>query len=356
MPKSGPAQLASRLANVHKVFLSHAAADKALVDDLKTMVQSAIGLAPGEFFYSSGKGTGIPAGQNFVDHIRDEMDGATFVVSIITPSFRESEFCLAELGAVWLLADKDFYPLCTPEVDRGDLKATLTGTQVERIDEASSLADLLQRLCSHFEREYNAAACTDAVNTFLATLPARLTNLSGATKVSADELLKANATVENLGQQVVQLRDEVKAEKERFELLKAAKTADEIEEIELADDVQERLEQLLERARDAVNDLDRDVRPAIPFAMRSDGMPWPDKGSWEYTDVEKQVDKGYLTDGEDGRVYLNSDWPVVEAAIGAVRELQDHLLGMSVEEEKWFRDTYGVPADLSQTAVFDELL
>jgi hypothetical protein len=102
---------------VPTVFLSHAAADKPLIDDLKQMIQSAVGVAPGEFFYSSGKGTGIPPGQNFVEFIRDEMEGATFVITVITPAFRESEFCLAELGAVWLAADKEFFPLCTPRED-----------------------------------------------------------------------------------------------------------------------------------------------------------------------------------------------------------------------------------------------
>jgi TIR domain len=92
---------------VPTVFLSHAAADKPLVDDLKQMIQSAVGLGPGEFFYSSDKASGIPAGSGFVEYIRTKMQDATFVVSVITPAFRESEFCLAELGAVWVAADKD---------------------------------------------------------------------------------------------------------------------------------------------------------------------------------------------------------------------------------------------------------
>src|ERR1700740_1478164 len=108
------------------VFLSHASADEPLIDSLKTMLQSGIGLGPAEVFYSSEKGTGIPAGSNFVDYIRDKMQDAGFVVAVITPAYLESEFCLAELGAVWALADKDFFPLCVPPVNRAELKATLT--------------------------------------------------------------------------------------------------------------------------------------------------------------------------------------------------------------------------------------
>jgi hypothetical protein len=136
-----------------QVFLSHAATDKPLIDDLKIMLQTAIGLGPGDFFYSSGAGTGVSAGQNFVDYIRTSLGDSTFVVAVITPSFRSSEFCLAELGAVWLTADKDFFPLCVPAVERADLRATLTGIQVERIDEREALASLLERVAKHFGRD-----------------------------------------------------------------------------------------------------------------------------------------------------------------------------------------------------------
>ena len=338
-----------------KIFISHAAADKHLVDDLKQMIQTAVGLAPGEFFYSSGKGTGVPAGHNFVEYIRDEIDDATFVVSVVTPAFRESEFCLAELGAVWVSVGKAFCPLCTPDVNRGDLRATLAGIQVERIDDDASLADLLQRICSHFAREYNAPACVDAVNAFRATLPARLTGLAGATKVPVEELEQAQSTIQTLGQQVTELRDRLAAEQDRYDKLREAKTREEVETLDIPGDLEGRVEHLLKAARSAARGLDADVKAVLPFALRGDGMPWPDRGSWEGQDVAKEVDKGFLIDGDDGRVYLNTEWPDIEEALDALRALHDLLRQLDPDEEKWFRREYGVPADLTQTAVFDEL-
>jgi hypothetical protein len=46
-----------------RIFISHAARDKPLIDALKTMLATAVGLNPTEIFYSSGAGTGIPAGK-----------------------------------------------------------------------------------------------------------------------------------------------------------------------------------------------------------------------------------------------------------------------------------------------------
>lgn len=337
------------------MFLSHAASDKALVDDLKWLIQTAVGLAPSEFFYSSGMGTGIPAGRSFVEHIRDEMAGSTFVVAVMTPAFRESEFCLAELGAVWLAADKDFYPVCVPEIDRAELKATLTGLQVERVDDGPVLANLLQRICEHFEKPYNAAACSAAIEDFLATLPARLSGLAGPTTVSADELDSARATIERLGQQVTEARDQLAASRQLVEDIKSAKTLEEIEELELPDETEEQIEYLIARVRDAVLRLDMSVRQVLPYAAKAQGMPWPDHGSWERTDIQAEVDKGYLNDGDDGYVYLNTDWPDIETAVDAVRDLQQRLQTFTQDDERRFRATYRVPADVSQTAVFHEL-
>lgn len=213
---------------VPRVFLSHAAVDKALVDDLKTMLQRAVGLHPDEFFYSSGKGTGVPAGRNFVEYIRSQMDDSAFVIAVITPAFRSSEFCLAELGAVWLATDKDFYPLCVPSVDRGDLKATLTGIHVERLDERAALAALLQRIAAHFGRDYNAPACDEEISLFQSTLPTRLASLSVPATVEASALESAQATIASLAAQLTHARDDARSQHEQVDTIKQAMSMAEI--------------------------------------------------------------------------------------------------------------------------------
>jgi hypothetical protein len=152
------------------VFVSHASADRALVDGLTTMLQTAIGLGPHQLFYTSGRGTGVPPGKNFVEYIRDQIRSTTFVVAVITEAFRDSEFCLAELGAVWVSADKDFFPICVPPVQPSSLGAVLTGIQVANVEERSHLIELLTRVSKHFGREYNAPAGDAAVSRFVATL------------------------------------------------------------------------------------------------------------------------------------------------------------------------------------------
>ena len=85
-------------------------------------------------------------------------------------------------------------------------------------------------------------------------------------------------------------------------------------------------------------------------------MPWPDAGSYDHQDVREAVDNGFLNDDDNGRVYVNqTDWPEIEIAVRALRDLQEVFDGLTRDEERWFRDTYKVPADLRQGAAFNRL-
>jgi hypothetical protein len=320
------------------------------------MFGKAVGLNPTEIFYSSGAGTGIPAGKNFVEHMRDEMKDSSFVVAIITPAYLESDFCLAELGAVWFAAEKDFYPICVPAIDRAELRATLTGTQVEKLDDAAALSDLLQRLCVHFEQPHVAAACTAEADAFLAALPDLLDGLAEPTSVPAERLREANEVNERLASEVAAARDENSTLQERYAELEAAKTVEEVAQLAPAGGVDAQIDQLMEAARETVRSLDHAVQKLVPYSIKGEGMPWPDLGDYAHTNVREAVDAGFLEDGGDGCVYLNEEWPNIEKALRAVNELQSTLRRLEGDEADWFRRKYEVPPDLRQGAVFDELL
>ncbi len=266
-----------------------------------------------------GPGTGVPAGQKPVDYIRTSHGDSTFVAAVITPSFRSTEFCLAELGAVWLAADKDFFPLCVPAVERGELRATLTGIQVERIDEREALAALLARIAKHFQRDYNAAACDNAITVFLAGLDARLASLAEPAVVPAVDLEAEKAKNTALGAELTKLRDQVAAERGRGDAILAAKTAEEAVAVSLPDDDRERIDALIKEARSAVRRVKGAVSMVLPFYLRGEEMPWPDAGEYAHQEVVRAVEDGLLLDGGEGRtVLLNIDWPLVEARRGCM--------------------------------------
>lgn len=337
------------------VFISHAAADKALVDEVKAMIQEAVGLNPTEIFYSSSAGSGIPAGRDFVGHIREEMRDAGFVVAVITPVYLESKFCLAELGAVWYADDKAFFPLCIA-VDYDELEATLLGVQVPRLDDRAVLTGLLQRICEYADKEHVASACTEAADKFLATLKIRLRKLQGPTSVPAEKLAEVEQTRDRLAEELSDTRDQLAEARDLFEKAKQATSLAEIKELEPPGELREQVEYVLDEAQTAVNRLDSIVAKALPYDLRGEGMTWPDAGEYESTLVTKAVDEGYLRDGDDGYVYPNEDWPKVADALDKVRAAQDVLRSLDTDDGEWFVSKYDAPPDLRQGAAFKTLL
>lgn len=107
-----------------KIFISHAVADKELVDAFVDFLQTGCGVSHEDIFCSSLEGMTIPEGSSFVQFMEETLRGADFVIMIITPSYYESIFCVCELGATWILQHNNF-PLLVPPLDWSDFKAVL---------------------------------------------------------------------------------------------------------------------------------------------------------------------------------------------------------------------------------------
>jgi hypothetical protein len=199
----------------NSLFLSHASTDQPLADAFLEMVQQAIGLAPDDIFYSSGKGTGVPAGAEFSSHIRDRLRAAPVVVALISPAFRASEFCLAELGAVWAGArSKDFFPLAVPPTQRSELSATLVGIQAEALDDRSALAGLLQRVSKRLDRRYSAAAADGAVSRFVHRMPTLLSRIAEQHQAQKEPERPILARVDEVDDYQQSVRDRLAAARE----------------------------------------------------------------------------------------------------------------------------------------------
>jgi hypothetical protein len=128
-----------------RIFLSHAAADAALVEAFETLLCKMTGLASSNVFCSSLEGQGVQKGSNFVDHIKGEVEKADAVVALITPAYLDSAFCMAELGAAWVLGTHRF-PIVVPPVGFAAIDATQLGLTAVKLDNHDALAQLFDDL------------------------------------------------------------------------------------------------------------------------------------------------------------------------------------------------------------------
>ena len=84
------------------LFVSHSARDRAAVSTfVDTIIKLGCGLSDNPIFYSSGAATGVPIGKDLNTYVQGQVSEADLVLAVITPAFRESNYCIAELGAAW---------------------------------------------------------------------------------------------------------------------------------------------------------------------------------------------------------------------------------------------------------------
>jgi len=122
-----------------KVFVSHADADKQFALPFVDLLKNGIGIS--DVFCSSSKGA-IPNGQFFVQHILSELLQAGCTISLLSPNYLKSQFCIAELGSAVVAQFKGlalFNSFTIPPTRFGDLGGMLFGVQSEHLDEIAAL-------------------------------------------------------------------------------------------------------------------------------------------------------------------------------------------------------------------------
>lgn len=123
------------------IFISHAHLDMGLADKLVDLLITGAGINRNDVFCTSLEGMGIPAGTNFVEFIRQQIQNPKMVLMLITPNYLKSSFCLCEMGATWALSVRGI-PLVMPPLDHSCLNGVVTAIQAVSLADASKLSEL----------------------------------------------------------------------------------------------------------------------------------------------------------------------------------------------------------------------
>jgi hypothetical protein len=139
MPRTSTPRLPSRA-----VFISHAVADAEIVNDfVDTVLIKGIGISHEHIFNVSAKTSPLRAGGNFSPEIRTALRAAKAVIAIVTPTYFERPFTMAELGAAW--AADSLIPILVPPVDFSSVEGVLVGVQCIRITDRVRMSELFDR-------------------------------------------------------------------------------------------------------------------------------------------------------------------------------------------------------------------
>jgi hypothetical protein len=314
-----------------RLFISHAVADKELVDAVITLLEMGAGISTQDIFCTSFDEQGIPAGADFAPYMRERLEKAEVILAIVTPQYYDSPFCLCETGGAWA-TQKKFVPLLVEPVGYSDLRGALYGKQGLLITDSGkldALRDELSMLSKGKTTRWNRKK-----EEFLKALPALLKKTKPVTTLrGADanklrvELKTAKAEAEELDKQNEQLQKQI----DELEKVKDAAAVKKIQKKFSTED--ENFEALVKVAKSAIRKLPRIAREAMLFHVRKDYFN-PDSLEWG-DEVSDAIQRNFLTD-DDETVSLNDDHPITEQALDSFR----HLLDFQDEASSAFKKTY----------------
>lgn len=90
----------------NKIFISHSSKDEPIVSAfIEKILNLGLGISREDIFYTSGKDTSPKSGEDFKKTIKEKIINSSAVIQIITSSYKESEVCMNEMGAAWVLTD-----------------------------------------------------------------------------------------------------------------------------------------------------------------------------------------------------------------------------------------------------------
>lgn len=331
-----------------KLFISHAASDKLLVEAFVNLIEGGIGVPPLEIFCSSLKGQGIKPGVDFKSSIREHLDEATCVIALISQNYYGSAFCMCELGGAWIQTKK-IIPVLVPPLEAKDLKAVLLGLQTLKICDKSELDELRDEVTSQLllTSPLPTPRWNERRDQFLDSLPKKLQSLPVTTPIARESYIKLLKELEEYklefenSEAEVQRLHEINSDLVK---LKDAPTAAEV--IRKYSSSIQVFEELVKAAKDALRSLPGVVQEALYYQVR--GEEYRPDGSEEWDKVTRPIEYGQLIlNGEETAVLPSESDLKVQKAITALDELERWLDEPPVDFYEWHDATFeGIALDM----------
>jgi TIR domain len=336
---------------VANLFLSHAVADRHLVDALIKLLEGGIGLAPDQIFCTSFDEQGIPAGRDFSAYMREELvKKAETVLALVTPQYYESAFSLCETGAAWA-SDKQFIPLLVPPINYHDLRGALYGKQGMLIDDPQKLDALRDELKHLIREETSTTRWNRRRDEFLKELPSLLAAMKPLGSIPAAEADKLRKERDRYQQESVALDERVERLQEQVAALEKARSAEDVRAIHRDfSDEGDNFEEVLGTARNALVDLPRVVMTALFYDRRGEPF-YPEYDEWQ--NAPRQAVEQNLLRQSEGKFWPKEGHPKISRAIDALSELERFVSGVSPEFRHDYEDEHDDLLDVHSQTFWD---
>ncbi|PHE94731.1 hypothetical protein COF76_23270 [Bacillus wiedmannii] len=331
-------------------FISHATNDSKLVNQFMKFLQLTLGVNRQSIYCTSTNGTkSIGIGDNFIENIKAHVTDTKMVIFIFTPNYFKSNFCLAELGAAWVL-NRNIYPIIIPPTDRSILGTTPLGTptQALTINTAKDIVKIADDFRNKGIADYSdsgyVSECAEELMDWIKTNCKFETDetVSKSDYVAVQsELESLQKTIHQKDTELAFLKDfyEKEIEFKRKEIVRVSEDGRAIEEMEeMMDHVIEEHEETLTKwdlfdeqiksVKSVLSRLDNVVISAIYYDEFHQGRRfWPDQDDFfNWSNVQRlEAENKIRVDGDDQRITPNYDEYLVGRAVDELHDLLSYL-------------------------------
>lgn len=217
------------------IFISHSSIDKPIIDKfIDLILDNGLSIDIGKIFCTSTEGAKIKSGQIWRESIKENLTNAKVVILIITSNYKESEVCLYEMGASWVLHDT-VLPIIIAPISNTSAGIIIDIRQIENLKEETSLdkiRDVLQKVLSIDSRKILSDRWTIKKKEFLRFLTKYLDANPFTVPISRTEFEKNRLRVSELNIAVETLLQEKSKLETYISALKKTKDKSEVAKID----------------------------------------------------------------------------------------------------------------------------
>ncbi|MBA2868867.1 ATP-binding protein [Methanococcus maripaludis] len=133
-----------------KIFISHAYADKKYLKRFIELLEG-IGMDSNNIICSSIPGYDFEPGDDILDCIKSSISDNTLVLYVLSKNFKNSGYCLGEMGAAWVLS-KETIPVIIPPFKSDEIKGFIPSSQKwMKINNREDLNSFKEKLENYFQ-------------------------------------------------------------------------------------------------------------------------------------------------------------------------------------------------------------
>ena len=255
----------------------------------------------------------IPTGVRFIEHIKEHIEGTQVVILLLTENYFQSKFCLAEMGAAWMI-NKNIYPILVPPLNFDVLDGTpIAGTQCKSISSPDTLIGIVDEFYSLGVMD------TAPIGTLVAQkardfygnmdeIMAKIIKKEDST-VSQQELDRVLKDNELLLSRLNEKIEEIEKLEDMVEQIKQAKDKKEILKIEMENKpIWEQFEQLIDEAKLSLNNLGKIIQSALFYEIRGEDF-WPPMSDYKEEVAILESRERIFFDYSGGEITANEKYP-----------------------------------------------